>query len=87
MRQHHITHLALRRLGKLGAFALIGRRYLHSAISRYEYLAWASWIDKNLKDAAPELMGACKKIVNNWGNLHPKDRHQLRQAIAKAEGR
>ena len=33
-----------------------------------------------------ELLQACKKVVNNWGNLHPKDRQQLRATIAKAEG-
>ena len=36
--------------------------------------------------AAPELLEACEKIVNNWGNLHPKDRQQLRRAISKAKG-
>ena len=34
--------------------------------------------------AAPELLAALHKIVNNWDNLHPKDRQQARAAIAKA---
>ncbi|WP_150132696.1 hypothetical protein [Neorhizobium sp. SOG26] len=42
--------------------------------------------DTTLRNAAPDLLEACQKIVNNWGNLHPKDRAQLRAAIAKAEG-
>ena len=37
--------------------------------------------------AAPELLEACKKVVNNWGNLHPKDRQQLKQAITNAKGK
>jgi hypothetical protein len=36
--------------------------------------------------ASPELLEALQKIVNNWGDLHPKDRQQARQAIAKAKG-
>lgn len=34
-----------------------------------------------------DLLDALNKIVNNWDNLHPKDREQARAAIAKAEGR
>ena len=34
-----------------------------------------------------DLLEACKKVINNWGNLHPKDRQQLRNAVAKAEGK
>ena len=37
--------------------------------------------------AAPDLLEALHKIVNNWDNLHPKDRQQARAATAKAEGR
>jgi len=35
---------------------------------------------------APAMLLALKKIINNWGNLHHKDRQQARAAIAKAEG-
>jgi hypothetical protein len=35
--------------------------------------------------AAPALLEALKKIVNNWGNLHPKDRQQARIAIEEAK--
>lgn len=35
--------------------------------------------------AADEMLAALKKIVNHWGNLHPKDLQQARAAIAKAE--
>ena len=34
-----------------------------------------------------DLLTACQKVVNNWGDLHDKDLMQLRAAIAKAEGR
>lgn len=37
--------------------------------------------------AAPDLLEALHKVANNWGDLHPKDLHQIRAAIAKAEGR
>jgi len=30
------------------------------------------------------LVEALQKIVNNWDDLHPKDRHQAREALAKA---
>jgi hypothetical protein len=36
--------------------------------------------------AAPDLLAALQKIVNNWDDLHPKDRQQARFAIAKAKG-
>jgi hypothetical protein len=36
--------------------------------------------------AAPDLLAALRKIVNNWDNLHSKDRAQARAAIAKATG-
>lgn len=36
--------------------------------------------------AAPDLLEALQKILNNWDNLHPKDRQQARAAIAKAQG-
>ena len=35
-------------------------------------------------DCHEELVNVCRKVVNNWGNLHPKDRQQLRRAIANA---
>lgn len=38
-------------------------------------------------DIADDLLAACHKVVNNWGNLHHKDLTQLRSAIAKAEGK
>ena len=41
----------------------------------------------NLIAAAPDMLAALKKIINNWDDLHPKDRQQARAAIAKAEGR
>ena len=34
--------------------------------------------------ASPELLSALQKIVNNWDNLHPKDRQQARAAIKDA---
>jgi len=34
----------------------------------------------------PDTLEALRKIVNNWGNLHPKDRQQAKAAIAKAIG-
>lgn len=37
--------------------------------------------------AAPDMLEALHKIINNWDDLHPKDRAQARAAIAKAEGR
>jgi len=37
-----------------------------------------------LHESAPDLLKACQKVVNNWDNLHPKDRQQLKAAIAKA---
>ena len=39
-----------------------------------------------LISAAPDLLAALHKIVNNWSNLHPKDLQQARAAIARAEG-
>ena len=33
-----------------------------------------------------DLLAALQKIVNNWDNLHLKDRQQARLAIAKAKG-
>ena len=33
-----------------------------------------------------ELLSALQKIVNNWDDLHPKDRAQARAALAKARG-
>lgn len=30
-----------------------------------------------------ELEDALRKIINNWGNLHPKDRQQARAALNK----
>lgn len=36
--------------------------------------------------AAPDLLSAAQKVVNNWGDLHHKDLMQLRAAIAKATG-
>ncbi len=41
----------------------------------------------DLVEAAPDLLMALKKIVNNWGNLHPKDRQQARAAIEAAKGK
>jgi len=41
----------------------------------------------NLILSATDLLKACEKVVNNWGNLHPKDRQQLRQAISKAKAK
>lgn len=58
-------------------------RYLGNAPEREtEHAANAA-----LLAAAPDLLAACRKVVNNWGDLHPKDLQQLRAAIAKAEGR
>ena len=37
--------------------------------------------------AHDSLVAALGKIVNNWGDLHPKDRQQARAALALAEGR
>lgn len=37
--------------------------------------------------AAPDLLAAVDKVVNNWGDLHHKDLMQLRAAIAKVEVR
>ena len=37
--------------------------------------------------SAPDLKAALDKIINNWDNLHPKDRAQARDALAKAENR
>lgn len=34
--------------------------------------------------ASDEMLAACRKVVNNWGDLHAKDLQQLRAAIAKA---
>ena len=42
--------------------------------------------DAYLISAAPDLLEALQKIVNNWDNLHPKDRQQARAAISKAKG-
>ena len=39
-----------------------------------------------LAAAAPELLAACNKVLNHWGDLHPKDRQQLRDAVAKTKG-
>jgi len=33
------------------------------------------------------LVEATKKVLNNWGNLHSKDRQQLRAALALTEER
>ena len=37
-------------------------------------------------NAFSDLLSALKKIVNNWTDLHPKDRQQARLAILKAKG-
>lgn len=37
-------------------------------------------------NAHEELVAALSKIVNNWGDLHPKDRQQARAALEKARG-
>ena len=39
-----------------------------------------------LREINAELLSALQKIVNNWDDLHPKDRAQARAAIAKARG-
>ena len=50
--------------------------------------AYAFELDEaRLMAAAPDLLAACQKVVNNWGGLHHKDLMQLRAAIAKAEGK
>jgi hypothetical protein len=46
--------------------------------------AWASLSNARAIAAVPALLKAGQKILNNWGNLHPKDRQQLRAALAKA---
>lgn len=55
----------------------------------YAGSAWleVSEADAGLIAAAPDLLEALHKIVNNWSDLHPKDRAQARAAIARAEGR
>lgn len=38
----------------------------------------------DLMTASPLLFDALLKIVNNWGNLHPKDRQQAEEALKAA---
>lgn len=33
-----------------------------------------------------QMRAALQKIVNNWDDLHPKDRQQARAALTKARG-
>lgn len=37
--------------------------------------------------AYDDLLDACQKVINNWGDLHHKDLMQLRAAVAKSEAR
>lgn len=56
------------------------------AIKRLEYAFAKRNLERQITYAAPDMLAALQKIVNNWGNLHHKDLMQARAAIQKAIG-
>ena len=66
-----------------------GRLYSRQAVARLQLRQVRSDEGREAvttPDAHAGLLAALNKILNNWGDLHPKDRQQARAAIAKATG-